>query len=197
MFHYLMGTVAEIDLNLAVIDCGGVGFACRTTSTTLAQITEGARVKLYTYCNIREDSFDIFAFATMSEKRCFELLIGVSGVGPKAALAILSATTPEGLAMAVLAEDEGTITRAQGVGKKLAQRVILELKDKMGADMRAYAVSMPDVIPGGASPASDAAAALAVLGYGRGEISVALRDIDCDAFAVEEIVRMALKKMVK
>lgn len=133
-FHYLSGTVAAIEQNLAVVDCGGVGYECSTTAYTISQLRLGQVHKLYTHCNIREDAFEIYGFSTREEKRCFELLLSVSGVGPKAALNILSATTPSGFQLAVASGDERALTAAQGVGKKLAQRVLLELKDKLKLD---------------------------------------------------------------
>lgn len=199
MLYYLEGNVTDIQVHLAVIDCGGVGFACNTTNTTLSRLSIGQRAKLYTYCNIKEDCFDIYGFFDKGEKRCFEMLIGVSGVGPKAAISILSVCPPESLAMCILAEDEKTITAAQGVGKKTAQRIILELKDKLGADMTGFKSSetFGAAVPGGGTKAGDAVSALSVLGYSRGEISMAMRDIDTEEHSVEEIVRMALKIMVK
>ena len=200
MFHYISGTVAALDVNLAVIDVGGIGYALHTTRTSQADLKAGESGKLFTYNVIREDCFDLYGFSTLGEKRCFELLIGVSGVGPKAALSILSSTTPEGLAMAILAEDEKTITVAQGIGKKIAQRVILELKDKMGKNV-------PNIVGGARLPTapqasggdllSDAVAALAVLGYSQGEISMALRDVDLEGQPTEQVIRLALKNMAK
>ena len=134
MFYYLDGTVAEILPGLAVIDCGGVGYACMTTNNTLPQLKKGEKKKLYTYLNVGESIFDLYGFATQNELNSFKLLLGVSGVGPKAALAILSANTPEGLAMAIVTEDAKSLTAAQGIGKKIAQRIILEVKDKMAKE---------------------------------------------------------------
>ena len=130
MFYYVNGTVAEIETGLAVIDCSGVGYACATTNYTLSQLKKGERAKLYTYLNVREDAMEMFGFASQSELRSFKMLIGVSGVGPKAALSILSSTTPQQLSMAVVMGDEKALTAAPGIGKKIAQRIILELKDK-------------------------------------------------------------------
>ena len=124
MFYYVSGTVAHVEPYLAVIDCGGVGYACKTTSTTLAQLKKGQRGKLYTYLDVGENAFGLYGFATANELNSFKLLIGVSGVGPKAALAILSAATPESLAMAIVTGDEKSLTAAPGVGKKIAQRTI-------------------------------------------------------------------------
>ena len=126
MFYYLDGTVAELLPYLAVIDCGGVGYACKTTNNTLASLKKGQRGKLYTYLNVGEDVFDLYGFATQKELATFKLLIGVSGVGPKAALAVLSAGTPESLAMAIVTGDEIALTAAPGIGTKIAQRIILD-----------------------------------------------------------------------
>ncbi len=134
MFYYVNGTVAELEAGLAVIDCGGVGYACATTNYTLSQLKKGERAKLYTYLNVREDAMELFGFASQSELRSFKMLIGVSGVGPKAALSILSSTTPQQLAMAVVMGDEKALTAAPGIGKKIAQRIILELKDKLAKE---------------------------------------------------------------
>ena len=132
MFYYVSGTVAHVEPYLAVIDCGGVGYACKTTSTTISQLQVGKASKLYTYLHVGEGIFDLYGFATQGELGSFKQLIGVSGVGPKAALAILSVCTPQGLAMAVITGDEKALIAAPGIGKKIAQRIILELKDKLG-----------------------------------------------------------------
>ena len=136
MFYYFNGEVTLLESNLAVIDCGGVGYACRTSSYTLSRLHVGERARLYTYCSIREDAFDIYGFSTREELRNFELLLGVTGVGAKAALAILSSTTPDRFALAIFSQDEKALTAAPGVGKKLAQRILLELKDKLGGARR-------------------------------------------------------------
>lgn len=201
MYYYVRGEVAHIAPYLAVIDCGGVGYACRTTQNTLPYLKRGQQAKLYTYLNVREDAMELYGFYSESELSCFQMLLGVSGVGPKAALAMLSATTPEGLAASVITGDERALTAAQGVGKKIAQRVILELKDKLAkgqlptAGGGRYGGSGVTVIP--QNKASEAAAALAVLGYSAQEVALALKGIDLEALPLEEIVRQALKKMVK
>ena len=142
---------------------------------------------------------ELYGFATENEKNCFRMLIGVSGVGPKAALSILSATTPEGLATSIITGNEKALTVAQGIGKKIAQRIILELKDKLAKGQlpaeEAYGGTGVTVIP--QDTASEAAAALAVLGYSPAEISVALKGIPVSELSLEETVRQALKKMVK
>lgn len=201
MYYYVKGEVAHIAPYLAVIDCSGVGYACRTTQTTLSHLTPGQQAKLYTYLNVREDAMELYGFYSESELGCFQMLLGVSGVGPKAALAMLSATTPEGLAASVITGDERALTAAQGVGKKIAQRVILELKDKLAKGQlptvggESYGGSGVTVIP--QNKASEAAAALAVLGYSAQEVALALKGIDLEGLTLEEIVRQALKKMVK
>ena len=139
MFYYLNGTVAHKEPYLAVIDCGGVGYACRTTAYTLSALNIGDKAKLYTHVNVKEDAFDIYGFATTEELHLFQQLIGVSGVGPKAGLAILSANTPANLAMSIITGDEKALTSAPGIGKKIAQRVILELKDKLAKGQTAAA----------------------------------------------------------
>ena len=200
MFYYVNGTVAHLAPYLAVIDCGGVGYACRTTNNTLARLKKGEPARLYTYLNVREDAMELYGFFTEDERNCFQLLIGVSGVGPKAALSILSSSTPETLSMSIITGDEKALTVAPGIGKKIAQRVILELKDKLAKGQIApggesYGGTGVTVIPENKS--SEAAAALAVLGYSTAEIGVALKGIDLDALSLEEIIKQALKKMVK
>ncbi len=201
MYYYVNGTVAEIDAGLAVIDCSGVGYACATTNYTLSQLKKGAPAKLYTYLNVREDAMELFGFADQSELRSFKLLIGVSGVGPRAALSILSAVTPQQLALAVVTEDEKALTAANGIGKKIAQRVILELKDKLAREEALGGTSVKGGAPAMAtvphSKKSEAQSALAVLGYGSAEIAAALKDIDMEALTLEDIIRQALKHMMK
>lgn len=200
MFYYINGTVVHIEPYLAVIDCGGVGYACRTTNQTTSRLTVGEKRKLFTHLYVREELFDIYGFATEDELNCFRLLIGVSGVGPKAALSILSATTPEALAMSIITGDEKALTIAQGIGKKIAQRIILELKDKLAkgqivAKGESYGGSGVTVIPQNKS--SEAAAAMAVLGYSPVEVAQALKGIDIESLELEQIIKQALKKMVK
>ena len=201
MFYYVSGTVAEIEAGLAVIDCGGVGYACATTNYTLSQLKKGAPAKLYTYLNVREDAMELFGFGTQEELNLFRQLISVSGVGPKAALSILSATTPANLALSIITGDEKALTCAQGIGKKIAQRVILELKDKLakgqsfGTAGESYGGSGITVIP--ENKLSEASAALAVLGYSQGEINLALKGLDLEGLTLEQIIKAALKKMMK
>lgn len=197
MFYYLNGTITVLDTNLAVVDCGGVGYACHTTNYTISKLQIGKQARLYTYCNIKEDAFDIFGFSTREELSCFEKLLGVTGVGPKAALAILSVVTPDQFTLAVMTQDEKTLTMAQGVGKKMAQRILLELKDKLApAQMELNAARMDTALPVHGSKSAEATAALASLGYSQQEIAIALRGVDVNTMSVEEIVRQALRAMV-
>lgn len=201
LFYYLRGTITALEAGLAVVDCVGVGYACYTTSYTQSQLKVGQEQKLFTHCAIREDAVDIFGFATKEERTCFERLIGVSGVGPKAALAILSTTTPDRFTLAVVTGDEKALTAAPGVGKKLAQRIILELKDKIAGEQARFDASAGPaaaVLPaGGGGKLAEATAALTVLGYSQSEIGLALRGVDVEQLSVEDIVRSCLRAMVR
>lgn len=200
MFYYLSGKLAAIELNLVVIDCGGVGFSVNTTTNTISRLKLGEDAKLFTYCSIREDAFDIYGFATKAELESFKLLVGINGVGPKAALAILSAVTPEGLNMAVVTQNEKMLTAAPGVGKKIAQRILLELKDKMGVitelDMRSG--GPVTVAPAGPdSKTTEAIQALQVLGYDQASINSAMKGIDVESLDTQGIIKQALRAMMK
>lgn len=202
MFYYLNGTVAEVQPNLAVIDCGGVGYACATTSNTLSGLKKGERAKLYTYFHVAENAFGLYGFGSVGELNSFKMLIGVSGVGPKAALAILSVSTPETLAMSIITGDEKSLTVAPGIGKKIAQRIILELKDKMTRESTAFGGLTPVGGSTGAgavltSKTTEAAAALGVLGYSTAETAAALKGVDVESLPLEEIIRACLKKMAR
>ena len=185
MFYYLEGKVAHVEPYLAVIDCGGVGYACRTTNHTIRQLKKGEVKRLYTYLNVGDGIFELYGFATEQELNSFKLLIGVSGVGPKAALAILSVGTPEHLTMAVITGDEKALTAAPGVGKKLAQRILLELKDKIAKETQEIGL-----------PASAGGAALGS-GSKAEEAAAALKGVDVESLPLGEIVRQSLKIMVK
>ena len=202
MFYYLNGTVAHIEPYLVVIDCGGVGYACRTTNFTQASLKKGEKGKVFTFLNVREDVMELYGFASLEERNLFQQLISVSGVGPKAALGILSSSTPANLALSIITGDERALTAAQGVGKKIAQRIILELKDKLakgqsigGGGMESYGGTGVTIIP--ENKLSEATAALAVLGYSQGEINLALKGVDLDSHTLEDIIKLALKKMMK
>ncbi|MCD8008206.1 MAG: Holliday junction branch migration protein RuvA [Clostridiales bacterium] len=202
MFYYLSGTVAHIAPFLAVIDCGGVGYACKTTNYTLGTIQKGEQAKLFTYLSVKEDAVDLYGFSTQEELNLFQMLLSVSGVGPKAALSILSSSTPSNLALSIITGDVKMLTTAQGVGKKIAQRIVLELKDKLAKEqgMVFESTSPLPSAAGTAIPedkAGEAGAALAVLGYSQSEINKALRDIDMASLTLEEVIKQALARMMK
>ncbi|MDR3206814.1 MAG: Holliday junction branch migration protein RuvA [Oscillospiraceae bacterium] len=201
MFYYLQGKIAHKEPHLAVVDVAGAGYACHTSLTTLSGLDVGREARLYTYLHVREGIFELYGFATQEELSAFKMLLGISGVGPRAALAILSVTTPERLALSVLSGDEKALTAAAGVGKKLAQRVVLELKDKMGKQLGAslagdWAGGGGD-LPREMGKLDEARAALGVLGYAPAEAAYALKGVDTDALTVEQIIRAALKNMVR
>lgn len=198
MFHHIEGIVSELGQNLAVLDCGGIGFALNTTLNTLSYMKIGEKCKLYVSEAVKEDAFDLYGFYSKSERRCFEMLTSVSGIGPKAALSILSANTPEGLALAVMNSNEKALTVAPGIGKKIAQRVILELKDKIGQERSVAEISMPTIVQTGESGAvNDAITALSVLGYSNSEIAPLLKKLDLSGLTTEQIIKAVLKSMVK
>jgi Holliday junction DNA helicase RuvA len=195
MLYYVSGTVAVLEPGLAVIDCGGVGYGCRVTAYTAAQLKLNQPAKLYITESIREDAYDIYGFSSKEEQRCYEMLTSVNGVGPKAAMAILAAG-PQNFTLAVMTGDEKLLTAAQGVGKKSAQRIILELKDKIGggsAELDFSGGVTPVAAPQGNTQLAHAA--LQELGYSPAEISLALKGADPNA-STEELVRFALRAMV-
>lgn len=199
MLYHLEGTVTEFAQNLVVLDCGGIGFALNATANTISQLRTGERAKLYIAESIGENNFDLFGFSEKSEKSCFEMLVSVSGIGPKAALSILSYNTPSALALAVMNNDVKALTVAPGIGKKIAQRVILELKDKVNKDLEPSDAAVP-LVPVSSSDnrnLSDAVAALNVLGYGSAEISPVLKTLDTTTMSAEQIIRAVLKQMVR
>ena len=202
MLYHVEGTVTDIESNLVVVDCHGVGFALNASLNTIAAVRVGEQSKLYIYESVREDAFDLFGFASKEEKRCFEMLIAISGVGPKAAISILSTNTPTSLALAVLNDDIKALSNAPGIGKKIAQRIILELKDKIskeagGLDLGG-SVSAPAAAPATDNPArQDAIAALAVLGYSMPEINRAIQSIPIDGLSTEQIVKAVLRQMMQ
>ena len=194
MFYSLTGTVVHIEESMLALDCGGVAFACSATANTLRDLRMGEKVTLFTHLNVREDALELFGFAAKAELACFRQLVGVTGVGPKAALAVLSAFTPEQLGYFVAAGDVRSITRAQGVGKKLAERICLELKDRIQVS------GIRD--QGNASPAasllipasSEALAALLALGYQQSEALLALKGVD-ETATTQDKIRLALKNL--
>jgi len=195
MIYYVSGNVAILEPGLAVIDCGGVGYGCRITAYTAGQLKLNQTARLYVTESIREDAYDLYGFISKEEQRCYELLTSVNGVGPKAAMAILSSGGPQNFTLAVMTGDEKLLTAAQGVGKKLAQRIILELKDKIGGSSAELDFSQPVVSAAPQGNAAMANAALQELGYSPAEIAAALKGVDPNA-TTEEMVRHALRAMV-
>ena len=196
MLYYVSGPVTVLEPGLAVIDCGGIGYGCRVTAYTAAQLKLDKPARLYITESIREDAFDLYGFSSKEEQRCYELLTSVNGVGPKAAMAILAAG-PQNFTLAVMTGDEKLLTAAQGVGKKIAQRIILELKDKIGGGSMEIDFSTGPAV---AAPATNnnaalANAALQELGYSPAEIASALKGADPNA-STEDLVRYALRAMV-
>lgn len=194
MLYYVSGSVTVLEPGLAVIDCGGVGYGCRVTAYTAAGLKLNQNARLYITESIREDAYDLYGFISREEQQCFNLLTSVNGVGPKAAMAILAAG-PQNFTLAVMTGDEKLLTAAQGVGKKLAQRIILELKDKMGSSAELdFSGGAAVAAPQGNNTAM-ATAALQELGYSSSEIADALKGVD-PAASTEEMVRFALRAMV-
>ena len=196
MLYYVFGEVTVLEPGLAVVDCGGVGYGCRVSAYTAAQLKLNQRARLYITESIREDAFDLYGFISREEQHCFELLTSVNSVGPKAAMAILSAG-PQNLTLAIMTGDEKMLTAAQGIGKKIAQRIILELKDKIGGGNVELDFSTGPAVaaPAQGGNAAMARAALQELGYSPAEIQNALKGADPNA-STEELVRHALRAMV-
>lgn len=199
MFHSLTGKLIYIGEQSFAISCGGVGFRCFATRNTLSALNgKNSDVMVFTHLNVREDALDLFGFLTEQELDAFKLLIGVSGVGPKAALAILSELSPDAFAIAVASGDSKAITAANGVGPKLAQRVIMELKDKISnvsfVSEQSVATSAAVNAVNNMSNTSEAIAALTALGYSQSEASVAVSKLSPD-LSVEELIKGALKNM--
>lgn len=197
MIYSVRGKLINTTSSSAVVECCGVGYNCQTTINTLRTLKLNTEVTLYTYLNVREDTVEIFGFATKTELDTFKTLISVSGVGPKAGLAVLSELSPEQVAMAIATDDIKTITRAQGIGKKIAQRIVLELKDKL-AKTAGTDKSMSSVAAGAVNAASGnipkAIEALGVLGYSPSDVSPVLAALD-SSLPVEQLIAQTLKQM--
>lgn len=207
MFYYLCGKLALLKNDLAVIDVGGAGYKLTISGTTYEampanrSVKDPPTVKLFTYLAVREDGIELFGFATETELATFKLLITVSGVGPKAAMAILSHLTPEKFALAVCTDDKKAISKANGIGPKTAARVILELKDKLmkeagGSDFASVASPVVGATPAKGGKLAEATDALMVLGYSRAEAMAAMKDMDIANMELEEIIRLSLKRLM-
>lgn len=199
MLYNLKGTLTVSDVNFIVVECGGVGFKCFTTLNTVKEIGRiGDKVNVYTHLAVREDSMDLYGFASLSELEAFKLLITVSGIGPKAAVSILSELSPDKLALCIASGDSKAITRAQGVGKKTAERIVLELKDKMvsisSGDASQAVASASSVMEGSGS--AEAVEALVALGYSQSDAAVVVGSMD-KSLSVDEMIRQGLKRLAK
>ena len=209
MFYYIEGKLAHLDYGFAVIDANGVGYKLTITQTTYEQmpphlsVSEVPTVRLYTYMSVREDGIELFGFASENELEAFKLLITVSGVGPKAAISILSVFSPDKLFITIMNEDTKAIAKANGIGAKTAARIVLELKDKVSKSFEAGTSASASVgiaaspMPSSSSKLSDAQSALLVLGYTKSEIVAALRGVDISTKETDDIIRLALKNLSK
>ena len=208
MFYYIKGKLAHLDPTYAVVDAGGVGYKLTISASTHSQmpphrsVSEKPEVTLYSYMAVREDGIELFGFATEEELESFKMLITVSGVGPKAAISILSLLSPQKLALAICTDDKKTISKANGIGPKTAARIVLELKDKLkkvtvldGDDV--VLADDLDMMSGNADKRSDAISALTVLGYTRNEAESVIRKIDISSLEVDDIIKEALKKLMR
>ena len=199
MLYNVKGKLTVSDVNFIVVECGGVGFKCFTTLNTVKNIGKiGDEVNVFTYLAVRDDAMDLYGFATLDELNAFKLLITVSGIGPKAAAAILSELSPDRLAICIASGDAKSITKAQGVGKKTAERVVLELKDKMGAITvgdTSDAVSSVAAVSE-SSNSSKAVEALVALGYSQSDAAVVVGSMD-KSLSVDEMIRHGLKQLAK
>ena len=202
MFYYLNGTVVEIGQSSLVLDINGIGFFINTSLKTLSSVKTSAPTRLYISESIGENNFDLYGFADLQEKRFFELLISVSGVGPKAAISLLSALNTDMLVMAIVNDDAKALTAAPGIGKKIAQRIILELRDKLSAEMPSMAADVSSMeaassdVSVGNSAVSDAVAALSVLGYSTAEITPIIKNGDWTGMEADQIICLVLKNMI-
>ncbi|MBQ5612875.1 MAG: Holliday junction branch migration protein RuvA [Clostridia bacterium] len=203
MFYYLSGVLAHREAGIAVIDCGGVGYKLTISQNTLTTLdrlaSRSEKVKLYTYMAVREDDVELFGFHNEEELATFKLLLTVSGIGPKAAMGVLSAFTPEGLARAVTTEDTKAIARANGIGAKGAARIVLELKDKLSYvnDTDAASIQTSTAAPKKNSHLTEAAEALTALGYSRAEVNTVLAKFNTNGMESGEIIRAALAQFMK
>lgn len=196
MIYSVRGKLTHIENNLAVVECAGVGYAVRTSAVTISRLPGmGEETTLYTYLHITENGIDLFGFADQGELNCFKMLLGVTRVGPRAALSVLSSVTAEQFALAVASGDAKTLSRAPGLGMKTAQRIILELKDKISKEQAAAGISMPEIpLMSSSSNASEAINALVVLGYTQSEAASVITKLDPE-LTVEDMIKKGLQKL--
>ena len=194
MYYSVRGNVIHIGQNIAVVECGGVGYKCQTTINTLKNLKLNTEAKLYTYLNVREDAMELFGFYTEEELSAFKTLIGVSGVGPKVGIAILSVLSPQQIALAIASDDLKSITMAPGVGKKLAQRIVLELKDKFKINTNSESMIKGAKTTAAVGNIPKAIEALSVLGYTATDVSPFISTLDPN-LPVEQLIGETLKLM--
>lgn len=196
MIYSLRGTLVHLEMNLAVVECAGVGYGVRTSAVSMSRLPElGSEVTMYTYLHVTENGLDLFGFCDTGELNCFKQLISVTRVGPKAALSVLSTVTPEQFALCVASGDAKTIAKAPGLGLKTAQRILLELKDKITKEQLSEGIGGKDsLLPAGSSNASEAINALVVLGYSQSDAASAIAKLAPDT-PVEEMIKHGLKAL--
>ena len=196
MIYSINGEVTHLEQNVIVVECGGVGFECRSTDAAVSRAVIGEKLKLYTYMNVREDAMELYGFSDESELNCFKMLIAVSGVGCKVAVDILSCISPQDFALAVVNEDAKTITRVKGIGNKMAQRIILELKDKLKKSGSFETSDIPKINLGAVAgnAFSEALTALMVLGFTNAQAQKALDGLSAE-MTVQELVKEGLKRL--
>lgn len=202
MFYYINGNLEYRDSSTCVLDCGGVGYKLTVSLITSESLVNklNQRVKLYTYLAVREDGIELFGFGSNDERSCFNQLISVSGVGPKAAMSILSTLSPDRLSLAICTDDVKGISKAPGIGTKTAMRIVLELKDKISKDMMTAGSkldSVADVSPSQNSALSEATEALMVLGYDKSSVLSAIKGLNVANMDSGEIIKNALKKLAR
>lgn len=196
MIYSVNGEVTHLEQNIIVVECGGIGFECRSTASAVSRAGIGEKIKLYTYMNVREDAMELYGFVDESELNCFKMLICVSGVGCKVAVDILSSLSPQEFALAVVNEDAKTITRVKGIGNKMAQRIILELKDRLKKNNSFETSDIPRINLGSAAgnAFSEALTALMVLGFTNAQAQKALEGLSAE-LTVQELVKEGLKRL--
>lgn len=194
MIYSLHGELTHWETGLAVVECGGVGYACRTTMNTLSRIRELGEVTLYTYLHVTENSLDLFGFADNAELGAFKQLISISGVGPKAALSILSDITPSKLALCIASGDYKTLTKSPGIGAKIAQRIVLELKDKVAKEQKISSAELQSAAPIMGDNLTEALTALQTLGFTPAQCGTALSGANPTS-SVEDLIKYGLKNL--
>lgn len=198
MYYYISGKLVLVERGLAVVDNNGIGYELTVSDKTAGRLQgSDGNVRLYTYFHVKEDAHELYGFHSIEEKRIFEMLIAISGVGPKAAMAILSALSPDQFTIAVMSEDAKAISAAQGIGTRTAQKIILELKDKLAKEDFTLTPAKSNHIPTKTSAVQDALLSLEALGYSRSEAMRAMSFEGSEEMSTEELIRLSLKRLTK